>query len=139
MEGLRIKSVKKKELISFRNKEWTKYNIDLGRKYKPYNTCFVALAKKKIVGSIEVSILGGVAYICNIIVAKKFRGKGIAILLLKKIEDLALKKKCHKITLKTSEQHKEALSLYKKLGFKIDAIMKDDKFHKDWYHLTKKL
>jgi len=139
MAEISIKRAQKKDIINFKNKEWRKFNKTLGRIIIPHRICFVALAKNKVVGSIEVSIWGGVVCIDNLIVAGKFRGKGIATLLLKKIEDLALKKKCHKLTLRTSEDHKEAISLYKKLGFKIDAIIKEDKFHRDWYYLAKKI
>ena len=56
-------------------------------------------------------------YIHDIVVIKKFRGQGIAQALLQKIEDIAVKRLCCKITLEVLDGNESGISAYKKFGF----------------------
>lgn len=53
----------------------------------------------------------------DIVVVKEFRGRGLSHLMLKKIEDIAKKKNCCKLTLEVLEGNDVAKSAYQKFGF----------------------
>lgn len=135
----RVDKKNKKETDIFSQKVWRDFNKEKNYKWKEKKYNFIARKNKKIIGYIEFKILGGAAYLSQLIVSKKIRGKGIGELLLKKFENFSKSKKCHILYLETSEKHKEALRFYKKHGYKIVAKLKDNKFHFDWYYLSKEI
>jgi len=53
----------------------------------------------------------------DLYVAPEFRGNGISIKLLEKIEKNAIKRNCVKITLEVLENNTIAMKLYKRFGF----------------------
>ena len=79
----------------------------------------VIKSKNWIVGHISYSIEKNKVHLFHLIIDRKFRRLGLAKLLLDKVErDCFLKQKdC--ITLNVLKKNKEALSLYKKLGYDI--------------------
>ena len=75
--------------------------------------------KSWIVGHISYRIEKNKVHLFHLIIDKKFRGLGLAKLLIGKAErDCIIKEKCY-ITLNVLKKNKEALSLYKKLGYVI--------------------
>ena len=75
------------------------------------------------------------AYIYSVYVTKKFRGKGISKLLMDSIlNDVKKNKMIKKIKLNVESTNKPAISLYKKYGFQIIAILKKEiKIKKKYY------
>lgn len=134
-----IRQVNEKNIENFRKREWAKFNKEIGYPYKEKTYSFVAQDNKKIIGLIKLKINGGVAYLSELIISEKYRGRGIGNLLIHKFEDYAKKKECHIIYLETSEKHKEALKFYKKNNYKILSKLKNSKFHLTGYILSKKL
>ncbi|MFC2143015.1 GNAT family N-acetyltransferase [Candidatus Aenigmatarchaeota archaeon] len=82
---------------------------------------------------------GGVCDLNEFLVKKEHRKKGIGKILIKESEKLAVNRGCHKLRIKTSEKHIIALEFYKKLGYEIEAELKNDKFKINWYILSKRL
>ncbi|MEK6859950.1 MAG: GNAT family N-acetyltransferase [Nanoarchaeota archaeon] len=135
---IKLNKKDKKSLDSFFKKEWRKFNIKRNYRWNKKEYNFIA-KDNKILGHIKFNIVGGVAYLSEIIVAESVRGKGVSDLLINKFEEIAKKKKCHLLYLETSEKHTEALRFYKKHNYKIKVKLKDNKFHFTWYFLFKKL
>jgi ribosomal protein S18 acetylase RimI-like enzyme len=70
-------------------------------------------------------------YISNLAVFKEFRGKGFGVELLKKAEELALKKGYNKLSLTVEFYNKEAKRIYEKFGFhETDKVELPKKYHK---------
>jgi len=53
----------------------------------------------------------------DMVVLQKFRGNGLSIKMLEKVEEIALQKGCCKLTLEVLSGHRVAKSLYEKFGF----------------------
>jgi len=139
---MKIKKVNKtikKVVDRFVNKEWGRFNKEKGYLWKEKKYSFAVFENNKVIGYIEFKINGGAGYLSQLLVLKESRKKGAGKILMDKFEEFLKKYKCHKAYLETSEKHKEALKFYKKLGYKVEAKLKDNKFHFDWYFLTKKL
>ena len=132
-------SKKDRVIGSFSEREWKRFDRQLGYKWNAKRYTFCAYDGKKVVGCAEVGMNGGAAYLRRIIVAESQRGRGIGRLLLDKFERFAKAKKCHVAYLDTSEVHKEALKFYRRNGYRVIARLKDNKFHLDWYSLAKRL
>lgn len=53
----------------------------------------------------------------DVIVLKEYRGKGLSHKMLKKVEEIAIEKRCCKLTLEVLSNNEIARSSYKKFGF----------------------
>lgn len=135
----KVRKKNKKSSDKFAKIEWKKFNKERGYAFREKEYSFIAKEGKKVMGFISFKILGGVAYLSQIIVSKTTRGKGIGKRLIKKFESIARNKKCHLAYLETSERHKEALKFYKKNNYKTIITLKNNKFHFTWYILEKRL
>jgi ribosomal protein S18 acetylase RimI-like enzyme len=133
------KKAEKKTVENFAHKEWRRFNRELAYGWNTKKYVFAAYEGKKVVGFASLKINGGAAYLSQLIVSNSMRSKGIGDMLLRKFEALAKSKKCHIAYLETSEKHKEALTFYKKRGYKLIAKMDNNKFHLTWYFLGKNI
>jgi len=77
-----------------------------------------------------------VVYVGNIIVTEESRGKGVGKILMKKVEELAVKMNAHKIWLITGCDW-PAGKFYESLGYKIEARFPNHHFHKDFVVYSK--
>ena len=68
--------------------------------------------------TIKFSGFGGFGEVWELVILKKERGKGIGTSLIKKFMDICKKKGIYHIMISTSKSNKEAIKLYKKIGFK---------------------
>ena len=103
----------------FKFKDWVSKNYL--KRSKPIIS-IVIKSKNWIVGHISYRIEKNKVHLFHLIIDKKFRGLGLANLLIDKVErDCFLKQKDF-ITLNVLKKNKEALNLYKKLGY---VILKD--------------
>lgn len=128
---LKIKRVPKKE-TKLLDKEWDDFDKTIGIRWREGEFVFGAFQDGKLVGYATLNITGGVGYVHELFVSADFRGKGIGRSLIKEIEEFCKTKGCHKMTLKTSERHKTALEIYKKLEYKTEAVLESDKFKLTW-------
>ena len=93
------------------------------RKGKAEIIHLVSEGKGKINGyleghTIKFSGFGGFGEVWELVILKKERGKGIGTSLIKKFMDICKKKGIYHIMISTSKSNKEAIKLYKKIGFK---------------------
>lgn len=129
----------KKEVDNFKKIEWALSDKEKGLEYTKKTNELVAIEEKEIVGYAKYIIVGGTAFLREIIVAKNARKKGIGSALLKEYESRAKKEGCHRCYLETSEKHMIALAFYKKKKYDIIAELKNHKFHDTWYILAKEI
>lgn len=130
----------KKKADLFAKKEWNIFDRERDYRWeKERKYSFVVYDGDKIIGFSSFKIKGGAAYLSQLLVSKNNRKKGIGELLIKNFENFSKRKKCHIAYLDTSKKHKEAIRFYKKMGYKIVAQLKNNKFHLMWYTLEKKL
>ena len=109
----------KKKIKNWHRNLYNKYLIK-----KDFVTLF-AIDKDRIVGFIElqkrpslpIHKVGCVGDICNLVVDKKYEGKGIAGLLKKESDKWFKKKKCKLVSISTYVENKRSLIIYKKWGF----------------------
>jgi GNAT superfamily N-acetyltransferase len=130
-----VKRIKKKMLKEF-EKEWKIFDEEIGIEWKEKDYCLGAFNKKQLVGYVKFNICGGVGYLHKLIVKKQERRKGIGKTLIEAFEEFC-KDKCHKLTLKTSEKHKTAIKFYKKMGYKKETTLRNDKFGLKWFLMYK--
>ena len=130
-----FKPITKKDISLFKN-EWKKLDEQIGINFKDDRYKFGIFLGRKIVGYVYFRIMGGRFYIDEFIIKEEFRRKGIGSKTFEWMEDFAKKRGCHKMLLKTTEKHL-ILNLAKRLGYKEEAILRDDAFHLDWVYLSK--
>src|SRR3989338_7570404 len=123
----------KKKVDSFNIKEWEKHNKENNYLYKEKKFWFAAYYGKEILGHVYGNTNGGVAYLDDLIVSKKYRNKGIGKILLRKFEEIAKKRKCHVCLLSTTDNHSAAIKFYKKNGYSTEATLKDMYWHVNEY------
>lgn len=92
----------------------------------------VGLRDKDVVGFlIAVDSGGGVSY-CNWLgVKKELRNKGLGSKLVKTWQKWAKRRSCHKLRAQTSKGENQ--SFYERLGFKLEGIKKNDRYHLDHF------
>jgi ribosomal protein S18 acetylase RimI-like enzyme len=62
-------------------------------------------------------------FLYDILINEKYRGKGFGTQTMKKLEEKAKELKCNKISLHVFAHNNPAISLYKKMGYKITNLM----------------
>ena len=116
-------------------KEWGK----VARRvvWNPREFLFGAFSGKDVVGYSFFTVNGGVGHLNELLVKEKFRKHGYGKELLSHFEEFCKRKKCHKLTIMTSQDHRNALSFYRKRGYKIESRHPKDRNRLMWYILFK--
>lgn len=135
---LAIRRIREKDIKTI-EREWDGFDETIGVMWKEERFAFGAFYDDKLAGYATLKITGGVGHIHELFVFEGRRGKGIGRALVQEIESFCKGKGCHKITMRTSERHKAAFELYKKLGYQTEAVMRNDKFKLTWYLMCKEL
>jgi ribosomal-protein-alanine N-acetyltransferase len=135
-----IKEIEEKNIKNLQKNEWSK----LDNKYfraplKIDKFYFGAFENRKIVGYMEIIIIGGVGHLSDLMVKENYRKKGIGSLLLKKFETFCKSKKCHKLTINVPENFKDTIRFYKQHGYKKEVVFKNYRFHLNWFVLSKSI
>ncbi len=133
-----IRAITKEDTQQFED-DWEESDTHKGITYHTKHICFGAFKDNELTGYIKLKIRGGVGNLSALIVKKHARNTGIGKALLDHFETISKNHNCHKLTLRTSEKHKSALTLYKNNGYTIEATLKNDKNHITWYQLCKHL
>ena len=96
----------------------------------PSYDIFVATARRKIAGLVDLWTFpdfgegANMSMIQNLVVASKFRRRGIADALVKRVVKLAKKRGAKEIHVSTSMRNKKAIALYRRNGFtKLHAFL----------------
>lgn len=91
--------------------------------------CLVAEMNKEVVGFIDmwafpdVSHGAYLAQIQNLIVTERMRGKGIGTRLIEETIEVFRKRKYHELHVWTEKKNRDAIRLYKRLGFRTEQLM----------------
>ena len=96
---------------------WT-YNTIKSEIEKIDSTFLVAKVNNEIVGFADIWKAIDVMHLMDIVVAKEYRQKNIASILLKEIINICVENNINELTLEVSEKNIPAINLYKKFNFK---------------------
>lgn len=116
-----LKELCKIEMSSGYHKKKFSFEPYLQELFKQKTEIFYSEEKEKITGYITLSKNGEIGFLA---VSKKFQGKGIANMLLKKIISSAKQKKLKKLFLDVRNDNFSAIRLYLKNGFMITKLYK---------------
>ncbi|MFH1432354.1 MAG: GNAT family N-acetyltransferase [archaeon] len=133
---MEIKPIKEEDTKKFRQ-SWEESDKEKSISPEIKRLYLGAFIGNELVGYMKIKFRGGVGNLSSLIVQKNMRKKGIGRTLLNHFENISKEHSCHKLTLRTSENHHTALSLYKNSGYVIEATFKNDKDHITWYQLCK--
>ena len=134
---MEIRRVKRNPLPKFK-REWQRYDRIMGHPpYKSRDYYFEIFDGSNLAGYSNIAIEGGVGKLCELLVKGRFRRKGYGGVLVGHFIEFCRAKKCHKVTLSTSEKHPDAVRLYKRLGFRVEGVRRDDTHHFTWYSYYK--
>jgi ribosomal protein S18 acetylase RimI-like enzyme len=131
---IKISETTWEEIKDFNEKEWYKADVEHYGKVVGWNEkkfFFKATEDEKIVGTITGKYESGVIYIGDVITVQEFRRKGIGTMLINKAEEFGKSLGAHKMWLITGKDWSE-VEFYKKLGFKIEGVLPNHHFHKDF-------
>lgn len=104
-----------------------------------FSKCLVMQIDSVVIGYVVYSIIYERAEIIDIVIDPLYRNKSYGYkLLLSCIEDIRLNN-CKNITLEVNSNNKPAICLYKKLGFKIEAVREKYYGINDGYLMKKDL
>lgn len=130
------------EIKKFARKEWRVFNLEHYGDEEAWDDEVLYFIKGveggEIVGFIKMGIESGVAYIYALLVKQEMQGKGFGEQLIKKAEELAKEKGCHKIKLETGKDWRQR-SFYDRMGYTLTNVMPNHYFHKDFVEYTKML
>lgn len=129
-----IREITKNDGSSFR-KEWGK--VAKRVVWNPKEFLFGAFSGDIIIGYSFFTINGGVGHLNELLVKERFRKRGFGKELLSHFEEFCKRKKCHKLTLTTSQDHVMARAFYRKNGYKIESRHPKDRNNLMWYILFK--
>jgi len=119
---------------------WESFWKNHGKKMGYQKLKYLIKENDREMGYIHMIITGGIMKVEDIIIAEKHRGNNGGNEIMKFIEVLAKRNKCHKIRLETSPDFMpEAFHLYQKYGFKREAKLKEDMHNKDWVIMSKSI
>ncbi len=101
------------------------YNIIKSEIDNPGSFVLVAKENNQIIGFAGIWKAVDIMHLMDIVVAKAYRRKHIASLLLEEIINLSLKNDINELTLEVSQNNLPAINLYTKFGFKELGIRKN--------------
>jgi len=131
-----------KAVKEFTKKEWAVANLEHFGKdvdWKKEKYSILALDDNQdIVGYLGLEIMAGVAYVAELLVAKKMRGRGVGKKLSLEAEKISVKSGAHKIWLRTGKNW-ESVKFYKSLGYQITGDLKKHSFGQDFVIFAKLL
>lgn len=141
---MRIANATRVEIEPFLAREWT---LETAARFGAQVTaaewewrefCLAAYDSDEMVGAAIFRVRGGVAHLKNIISMATRRHQGIGGALLDEFERRAREMGCHKLTLST-DYAERSLRFYRRHGFEVEAILRDDAFHVDRCQMVKYL
>lgn len=104
-----------------------------------FSKCLVIEDNGVLIGFVIYSVIYERAEIIDIIIDPTNRLKGYGIFLLNYVIDEIKRQNCENITLEVNSSNEGAINLYKKLGFKIEAVRKNYYNDNDGYLMKKDL
>jgi len=123
MEEKDVKDVAKLAFLSF-SEPWSE-NAYLQTLSNPLYLSLVAYKEEEFLGFADVTLVCGEASLNNIAVKEKYKQKGVATSLINTLIDKLKEKGIVSLTLEVRPSNTPAISLYKKLGFKVCGRRQD--------------
>ena len=122
---------------AFAAREWTPYNDEHGVNWSPQATRLVAKRQGVPAGMAAYIVLGGLGELKELLVARSFSGGGVGSALIEEFEHRCRSAGCHKARLETADY--QARPFYEKHGYRVEATLTNDRFHRTWYVMSKAL
>lgn len=119
----------------FTTEHWPAHNRAQGIEWQQTDFALGAFEGPQCRGAAIYKVVGGMAYLEQLVVADGFTGRGIGTRLLEAFEAHARELGCHVIQLETAET--QAPRFYERHGYRRVATWPDSRFHLDW-HLYRK-
>ena len=123
-------------------REWTRFNERHGWSAEDFvsaEQCFGIFKQKELVAYVTCQVGRGVCYIETLLVAEEHRQSGLGAALVEKVEAYAREQGCHKIWLKTSEAHAEAVQFWSARGYDRAVKLPNFELGLDWFIFTKEI
>lgn len=136
---IKISKTTEKKIKKFNEKEYRKLDIEyFGKPVTWARTpiIFKATENGKIAGTMDAHYTGEIVFIKDIVVAKTKRRQGIGSKLIRQVEKEAKRLGAHKIFFYTGRKW-YTNKFYKKLGYKIEAILPKHCFKIDYVIYSK--
>lgn len=125
------------ECQRFFEEEWEPYNRAQGITWSVGSIHLVARGEGRILGAAAGSVGGGVGELKQILVVQRAGGQGVGSRLLTTFESRCRAMGCHQLRLETAEY--QARGFYERHGFVVLHTLEDDRFHRRWYVMGKRL
>lgn len=122
---------------AFTQQHWPAHNRDHGVLWEAESYGLLAREGDEIVGGATIQVVGGAAFLEQLVVAYGRKGNGIGSALLRAFEDLAVELGCHVMELETAEY--QARGFYEKHGFHVAGVKRASRFRVNWYLMQKHL
>jgi GNAT superfamily N-acetyltransferase len=116
---------------------WRPYDERAGVHWDGSEHHLAARRDGALVGAAYFGIAGGVGELRQILVTAEQAGSGVGSRLLAAVEARCRELGCHKLRLETAEY--QARGFYEQHGFTVDHTLDDDRFHRTWYVMAKRL
>jgi GNAT superfamily N-acetyltransferase len=116
---------------------WRPYDDRAGVSWDGTDHHLAARIGGVLVGAASFGVAGGVGELRQILVRAEQAGTGVGSRLLTAVEAHCRTLGCHKLRLETAEY--QARGFYEKHGFTVAHILDDDRFHRTWYVMAKRL
>lgn len=116
---------------------WRPYDERVGVHWDGTDHHLAAWIGGALVGAASFGVAGGVGELRQILVSAEQAGSGVGSRLLTAVEARCRALGCHKLRLETAEY--QARGFYEKHGFTVDHTLDDDRFHRAWYVMAKRL
>ncbi|MEM9729715.1 MAG: GNAT family N-acetyltransferase [Myxococcota bacterium] len=129
------RSIPREEALIFNEEHWPAHNLRQGIDWKQSEHAFGAFEDGRLCGVAYYKVVGGMAYLEQIVVADGLTKRGLGSTLMKAFESHASELGCHVIQLETAET--QAPGFYERLGYERIGTYSDGRFHLDW-HLYRK-
>jgi ribosomal protein S18 acetylase RimI-like enzyme len=121
--------------IDFNTVHWPPHNRRQGIDWKQTDHALGAFDGVECVGVTIYKVVGGMAYLEQIVVSESLTGRGIGSELLRAFETHAAELGCHVVQLETAET--QAPGFYERHGYTRIGTYPNGRFHLDW-HLYRK-
>lgn len=129
----------KEQAHEFSKKEWGIIDKERRERWNVVENEFCAYLNGKVVGTARFEIIGGAAYLEDFIVSDSARRLGVGNALLKKFEMYAKGMGCHVACTETSSNLPHGIKFYEKNGYRTEARLQNNRFHRGVLFMTKRL
>ncbi len=123
--------------LEFAKAHWPLHNRRQGIEWKRQDFAFAAHEGGEQVGAAVYRVVGGRAFLEQLVVAEGQTHRGIGSALLEAFEAHATELGCHVLELETAET--QAPVFYERHGYQRIATLPNGRFHLEWYVYRKEL